>query len=166
MNRNLPSVITNSIILKKKKKKTDWSVQATVSWVLSEALGSKNISIVAEEDTQTLSEPENAELLEAVVRTVNESLSEAPRYGLRAPREPLGPREVLDSIGRCSSTGGPRGRFWALDPVDGTLGFVRGDQYAVALALVEDGEVVCGVLGCPNYPMRKEWLAYQHRYHR
>jgi 3'(2'), 5'-bisphosphate nucleotidase len=46
------------------------------------------------------------------------------------------------------------------------LGFVRGDQYAVALALIEDGEVVLGVLGCPNYPMRKEWLSYHHRYHR
>ena len=29
---------------------------------------------------------------------------------------------------------------------------LRGDQYAVALALIEDGEVVLGVLGCPNLP--------------
>ena len=36
--------------------------------------------------------------------------------------------------------------------VDGTKGFLRGDQYAVALALIEDGEVVLGVLGCPNLP--------------
>ncbi len=27
------------------------------------------------------------------------------------------------------------------------------DQYAVALALIEDGEVVLGVLGCPNMPV-------------
>ena len=43
------------------------------------------------------------------------------------------------------------GRFWTLDPIDGTKGFLRGDQYAVALALVENGEVVLGVLGCPNF---------------
>ncbi|MCH8029307.1 MAG: 3'(2'),5'-bisphosphate nucleotidase [Candidatus Dadabacteria bacterium] len=41
-------------------------------------------------------------------------------------------------------------RYWAIDPIDGTKGFVRGDSYAVALALIENGEVVLGVLGCPN----------------
>ena len=54
------------------------------------------------------------------------------------------------ALARCGDTGGPRGRWWTLDPVDGTKGFLRGGQYAVALALVEDGEVVLGVLGCPN----------------
>lgn len=44
----------------------------------------------------------------------------------------------------------PGKRFWTLDPIDGTKGFIRGDQYAVALALIEDGEVKVGVLGCPN----------------
>ena len=32
-------------------------------------------------------------------------------------------------------------------------GFLRNDQYAVALGLVEDGQVVLGVLGCPNLPV-------------
>ena len=41
-------------------------------------------------------------------------------------------------------------RYWTLDPIDGTKGFLRGDQYAVALALVVDGDVKVGVLGCPN----------------
>ncbi|KAF5728653.1 PAP-specific phosphatase HAL2-like [Tripterygium wilfordii] len=144
----------------------DWGVQATVSWILSEALGSINVSIVAEEDVQTLSKANSAGLLEAVVRTVNECLAEAPRFGLKGPSSVLGTSEVLEAISRCNSNGGPNGRFWALDPVDGTLGFVRGDQYAVALALIEDGEPVIGVLGCPNYPLRKEWLSYHHRYHR
>lgn len=31
--------------------------------------------------------------------------------------------------------------------------FVRGDQYAVALGLLDNGEVVAGVLGCPNLPL-------------
>jgi len=44
-------------------------------------------------------------------------------------------------------------RFWTLDPIDGTKGFLRGEQYAVALALIERGEVVLGVLGCPNLPV-------------
>jgi 3'(2'), 5'-bisphosphate nucleotidase len=40
--------------------------------------------------------------------------------------------------------------FWTLDPIDGTKGFLRGEQYAVALGLLEDGAVTLGVLGCPN----------------
>ncbi|WJX18785.1 hypothetical protein P8452_08549 [Trifolium repens] len=30
--------------------------------------------------------------------------------------------------------------------------FVRGDQYAIALALLHEGKVVLGVLACPNLP--------------
>ena len=37
-----------------------------------------------------------------------------------------------------------------MDPIDGTKGFLRGEQYAVALALLIDGEVVVAALGCPN----------------
>eukprot|EP00262_Sarcandra_glabra_P010398 TRINITY_DN25671_c0_g1_i1.p1 TRINITY_DN25671_c0_g1~~TRINITY_DN25671_c0_g1_i1.p1 ORF type:complete len:441 (+),score=55.86 TRINITY_DN25671_c0_g1_i1:128-1450(+) len=142
----------------------DWSVQATVCWVLSDCFGIENVSIVAEEDVQKLSKADAVGLLESVVSTVNQSLAEAPKFGLRSPKRALGTAEVLEAIGRCSSTGGPKGRYWVLDPVDGTLGFVRGDQYAVALALIEEGEIVLGVLGCPNYPMKKEWLNYHHRY--
>jgi 3'-phosphoadenosine 5'-phosphosulfate (PAPS) 3'-phosphatase len=41
-------------------------------------------------------------------------------------------------------------RYWALDPIDGTKGFLRGDQYAIALALIEEGTVEVGALACPN----------------
>lgn len=43
--------------------------------------------------------------------------------------------------------------IWALDPIDGTKGFLRGDQYAVCLALIVDGVVEVGALGCPNLPI-------------
>uniref|UniRef100_J3LI49 3'(2'),5'-bisphosphate nucleotidase n=2 Tax=Oryza brachyantha TaxID=4533 RepID=J3LI49_ORYBR len=144
----------------------DWGVQAIVSWLLSDCFQDENISIVAEEDDETLSSRDGAAFLEYVVDAVNGCLIEAPRYGLRSPEKELKAHDILQAIRRCNSTGGPEGRFWVLDPVDGTLGFVRGDQYAVALALIEDGEVVLGVLGCPNYPMKKEWLNYHQRYYR
>ena len=58
---------------------------------------------------------------------------------------------VLDWIdhgnGKVSS------RYWTLDPIDGTKGFLRNDQYAVALALVENGDLKAGVLACPNLPV-------------
>ncbi len=44
-------------------------------------------------------------------------------------------------------------RFWTLDPIDGTKGFLRGDQYAVALALIDCGEVKVAALACPALPV-------------
>ncbi len=58
------------------------------------------------------------------------------------------PDSVCEWIDRGAAD--PAKRFWTLDPIDGTKGFIRGDQYAVALALVEEGQVQIGVLGCPN----------------
>ena len=60
------------------------------------------------------------------------------------------PERILDAIDYGSRDTDFTGRFWTLDPIDGTKGFLRGNQYAVALALVENGSPVIGVLGCPN----------------
>jgi 3'(2'), 5'-bisphosphate nucleotidase len=59
---------------------------------------------------------------------------------------------VLSWIDRGAGACPSSGRFWVLDPIDGTKGFLRAGQYAVALALIESGQVVLGVLGCPNLP--------------
>jgi 3'(2'), 5'-bisphosphate nucleotidase len=68
-----------------------------------------------------------------------------------------GPIESVDTmlaaIDAGNSAGGDKGRIWALDPIDGTKGFLRGGQYAVCLALMVDGDVKVGVLGCPNLPV-------------
>lgn len=61
--------------------------------------------------------------------------------------------QMLDAIDAGNSAGGSKGRIWALDPIDGTKGFLRGGQYAVCLALIVEGEVRVGVLGCPNLPV-------------
>ncbi|KAJ3108621.1 hypothetical protein HK100_003402 [Physocladia obscura] len=60
--------------------------------------------------------------------------------------------QMFNNIDRGNYVGGRTGRFWTLDPIDGTKGFLRGDQYAVCLALIVDGTVELGVLGCPNLP--------------
>jgi 3'(2'), 5'-bisphosphate nucleotidase len=64
-----------------------------------------------------------------------------------------GADEMMDVIDQGNSQGGSKGRIWAIDPIDGTKGFLRGGQYAVCLALMVDGEVTVGVLGCPNLPV-------------
>eukprot|EP01038_Epipyxis_sp_PR26KG_P007806 gene7806-10601_t len=41
-------------------------------------------------------------------------------------------------------------RVWVLDPIDGTKGFLRGQHYCIALALLVNGLPKLSVLGCPN----------------
>ena len=60
----------------------------------------------------------------------------------------LSTQAVCDLIDRGG--GEAEKRFWALDPIDGTKGFLQGDPYAIALALIVDGEIKLGVLGCPK----------------
>lgn len=43
--------------------------------------------------------------------------------------------------------------MWTIDPIDGTKGFLRGEQYAVCLSLIVDSKVQVGVIGCPNLPV-------------
>ena len=52
------------------------------------------------------------------------------------------------------SSSSPPDRFWCLDPIDGTKGFLRGleGQYCIALALLEKGIPTIGILACPNLP--------------
>lgn len=45
-------------------------------------------------------------------------------------------------------------RYGKLNHTNGILyRFLRGDQYAIALALLDEGKVVLGVLACPNLPL-------------
>lgn len=117
----------------------DLGSQALISMALRDAF--PDDPIVGEEDGALLrADPEGP-----IATQVRGHLA---RAGVRASGS-----EVADALDRCAHPGGPTGRFWTLDPVDGTKGFLRGGQYAVALALVEDGAVVMGVLGCPNLPL-------------
>ena len=125
-------------------QKTDRS-PVTVADFGSQALICKAIGdafpddvIVAEESAQALKE--NASLLERVTGYVNRFCKDTPHSA----------ETVCEWIDRGSGEVGPN--FWTLDPIDGTKGFLRRDQYAIALAYIVDGTVQLGVLGCPNLP--------------
>ena len=66
----------------------------------------------------------------------------------------LDSNRVLDLIDRGRAV--PTERFWTLDPVDGTQGFVRGDHYVVAVALIVRGRVEIGLIGCPELVLTDE----------
>ncbi|MGA7756681.1 MAG: 3'(2'),5'-bisphosphate nucleotidase [Ilumatobacteraceae bacterium] len=116
----------------------DFAAQAVVCAELTESLGA--IEMIGEEDSDDLRSADAAELLDAVTGLVRTQRDDA-----------VSPGTVLDWISVGSSTG-TTDRYWTLDPIDGTKGFLRGEQYAIALGLIEGGEVILGVLGCPNLP--------------
>ncbi|KAH0614918.1 uncharacterized protein H6S33_000554 [Morchella sextelata] len=107
-------------------------------------------SIVGEEDAEVLrSEADKRESVWALVRSaVDDSAALTGDIGGVTDAE-----EMMALIDLGNHAGGSVGRIWALDPIDGTKGFLRGDQYAVCLALIVDGSVQVGALGCPNLPV-------------
>lgn len=107
--------------------------------------------IVGEEEASSLRENKNlsSQIWDLVKGASLEDQS--PESELGGPIE--SEEQMLEAIDAGNSAGGAHGRIWALDPIDGTMGFLRGGQYAVCLALIEDGDVKVGVLGCPNLPI-------------
>jgi 3'(2'), 5'-bisphosphate nucleotidase len=97
-------------------------------------------------DDQVMGEEDASQVRGDAPGTIREALG--AQLAVTSPG--LDGRAIEAALDRCAGAGGPTGRWWTLDPVDGTKGFLRGGQYAVALALVEAGEVRLGVLGCPN----------------
>lgn len=133
----------------------DFSAQAVVNTILSRAF--PDDEIVGEEDAKDLRVESGAELRSRVITLATETLTadlglgETAEWGL-GPGKKWTEEELLSAIDRGTSSGGPKGRFWCLDPIDGTKGFLRGEQYAVCLGLVVDAVVQLGVIGCPNLP--------------
>jgi 3'(2'), 5'-bisphosphate nucleotidase/inositol polyphosphate 1-phosphatase len=126
----------------------DYGAQALVVWSLKRSFPGAPFSLVGEEDSDDLlSSPQGLEMLDKVTHFVNETL--AASY---PGTTPLTTDDVVDLIDYGVSDGGPVGRYWVLDPIDGTRGFVGMRQYAVCLGLLDDGEVVVGALGAPNLP--------------
>jgi len=112
----------------------DFASQAVVAKVLMDTFPQD--PLIAEEASQTLRAAEGAKTLEAVTA-----------YVARI-HEGAEPEDVCRWIDH--GDGKTADRFWTLDPIDGTKGFLRGDQYVTALALLEEGQVAVGALGCPN----------------
>ncbi|KAA8547027.1 hypothetical protein F0562_003456 [Nyssa sinensis] len=138
----------------------DYGSQAIVSFVLEREFpsDSESFSLVAEEDSGDLRKEDAQETLERITKLVNDTLSSDETYSV----SPLSANDVLAAIDSGKSEGGSHGRHWVLDPIDGTKGFVRGDQYAIALALLDEGKVVLGVLACPNLPLSSIGSHDQH----
>ncbi len=114
----------------------DFGAQAILCQGLMEAF--PNDPVIGEEDATLLQKSGLEGVRQQIIKQVQQSIPTAT------------PENVIDWINW--GNGQVAQRYWTLDPIDGTKGFIRGDQYAVALALVEAGEVKLGVLACPAFP--------------
>lgn len=118
----------------------DFASQALVCRALSRASAVQ--SVVGEESAGELRAPAAGAVREKVVE-----------YVRGVAGEKLTEDEVLELIDLGAvEPSRTSGTYWTLDPIDGTKGFLRGEQYAIALALIEDGVVSLAALGCPNLP--------------
>jgi len=113
----------------------DLAAQAIVAHALRASTGSG--AMVGEEDTDYLRNPANSAALEKTLEAA------------RAAWPTVTKRELLDAIDMGDGEPRPEG-FWTLDPIDGTKGFLRGQQYAISLAWIEHGRPIAGALACPN----------------
>ncbi len=120
----------------------DYAVQAVMNMILGQYF--PDDPITAEEDTDELGEDAAASLRARITEAVQQEMSDKLE------------KDVMEAIGRGSHPGGSEGRFWTLDPIDGTKGYLRGDQYAIALALIENGKPMLGVMGCPRLTLHLE----------
>lgn len=115
----------------------DFGSQALICRALLEAFPTD--PVIAEEDSTALRNPDNADVRDQVLEHVRSHHENTTPEGLYSWIDHGTAREYSD-------------RFWTLDPIDGTKGFVRGDQYAIALALIEDGRPQVAALCCPHLP--------------
>ena len=140
--QSVQSKITTDVLEKKDRSPVtiaDFASQAVVCRALQSAF--PDDPVIGEEDSVELRGPDGSAFSEKIQAEVN-AVGVAADHG-----------QICDWIDR----GGAKehsDRFWTLDPIDGTKGFLRGEQYAVALALIEKGEITLAVLGCPNLAVK------------
>jgi 3'(2'), 5'-bisphosphate nucleotidase len=139
------SELSSEVLAKRDKSPVtvaDFGSQALICRALAESFSDD--PVIAEEDSGELRDQANAPILQQVVRQVQRVV----RHIAPQP-EPAAICEWIDRGGTSKFCD----RFWTVDPIDGTKGFLRGEQYAVALALIVGGQVVVAALACPNLPM-------------
>ncbi len=112
----------------------DFAAQAVVGYLLENTF--PGALLVGEEASAALHSPDERDTLDKITSFMQRVIT-----GVSA-------EEVCGLIDRGVDE--PGKNYWTLDPIDGTKGFLRGAQYATALAYVENGVVRLGALGCPN----------------
>lgn len=142
--RAVQATITPDVLEKKDRSPVtvaDFGSQAVVCRIVSDAF--PRDGIVGEEDAAELRSAENAPFLDRVRADMGHLYGETSA------------EDICRWIDRGGAEPSPT-RFWTLDPIDGTKGFLRKEQYAISLALLVNGRIEVGVLACPNLSLTPE----------
>ncbi len=115
----------------------DYGSQALILRAISQAY--PNDAVLAEEQAaqfaSLVSDDQRATVVQLVSDVIGEPISEAQLIAW------------LDwGHGRDAD------RTWLIDPIDGTKGFIAGRRYSIAIAPLEGGMPIAGVLASPGYP--------------
>ncbi|KAJ6784849.1 hypothetical protein PWT90_08702 [Aphanocladium album] len=137
----------------------DFAAQALLISALHAAF--PDDKFLGEEDSSALrSDVQLRDQVYALVVSSAAAAASAVRGG-EALASPSSVDDMLDMIDLGGSgQGGPAGRFWVMDPIDGTATFLKGQQYAVSLALIEHGREIVGVLACPSLTIADDGKIY------
>jgi 3'(2'), 5'-bisphosphate nucleotidase len=115
----------------------DYGAQAILCRAISQSFPKD--AVLAEEHanqfTELLPEDQRAEIVRLVGAVLGEDVSEVQVKGW------LDHGRDMDAE-----------RTWLIDPVDGTKGFIAMRRYSIAVALLDGGMPIAGVLGSPGYP--------------
>ncbi|KAK3905379.1 hypothetical protein C8A05DRAFT_41654 [Staphylotrichum tortipilum] len=121
----------------------DFAIQALLTRALSEAFPGDGF--IGEESADELRQ--NPALLSRVLGVLTRCAGDSVQF-----RDADDLCQVIDSCATLSPGAGP-GRIWVFDPIDGTKTFIRGEQYAINIALLEAGRQVMSVVACPLLSM-------------
>jgi len=112
----------------------DYASQAVILEAVSGAFPGQRV--ISEEGSEHFRESAGEAGAGQIVRLVAEAIGR--------------PTDLEEVLGWIDHSGGAAEPRWAVDPIDGTKGFLRRDQFAVAIGLIRDGAAVAGVLACPH----------------
>ncbi|KAK3321322.1 hypothetical protein B0T19DRAFT_451064 [Cercophora scortea] len=119
----------------------DYAVQAVLTDTLHSAFPLDGL--VGEESSGHLhSNP-------ALVEHVLSLIKECDDGSAKAPSTPESLTSLIDLCSASTPTGPDSGRAWIFDPIDGTATFLRGEQYAINVALLINGQQILSVVACP-----------------
>ena len=113
----------------------DYASQAVILRAIKAAF--PDHAILSEENSQNLRAGDDAHVAERVRELVSDAIG--------------APASMEDLCGWIDHQGNQdHDLMWAIDPIDGTKGFLRNAQYAVAIGLMKGRVPIAGALVCPS----------------
>jgi 3'(2'), 5'-bisphosphate nucleotidase len=127
----------------------DFAIQALLTATIHHAF--PDDKFVGEESAADLRD--NPALLDRVWALLQRLKDEEAKSLCKLPASPEQMCEMIDWCGFGIPGGLESGRTWIFDPIDGTQTFVKGQAYAINVAMLVGGKQILSIVGCPTIPL-------------